>query len=100
MERKKIPTQTKKPLKTFEGAKKNAQDLATLKADTQTIDKGGRPIKGQSKATHQIRFNVDDETLQWLLKQTVKADGMPAKERTAHAVVKKILTAQFELANP
>jgi hypothetical protein len=100
MKRKEIPTQAKKTIKSFEGAKKNAQDLAILKEGTQITDKGGRPIKGQSKATHQIRFNVDDETLAWLLKQTVKADGMPAKERTAHAVVKKILTAQFELANP
>ena len=99
MERKKISTQSTSTIKSFAGAKKNAQDLAALKADTQTTRKGGRPIKGQSKATHQIRFNIDDETLAWLLKQTVKANGMPAKERTAHAVVKKILTAQFELAN-
>ena len=99
MERKEISTQAKKTIKSFEGAKKNAQDLADLKSETQSKNKGGRPIKDQSYATHQLRFNVDDETLTWLLKQTIKADGMPAKERTAHAVAKKKLMALFELEN-
>ena len=99
MERKKIPTKTEKPLKTFEGAKKNAQDLKDLKAGTETTNKGGRPIKGKSPADYDIRFKVDEETFLWLQKQTTKADGMPAKERTAHAVAKKIVVAQCELIN-
>lgn len=99
MERKKIDTAPKKSIKTFEGAKKKAEDLEALQANKNPKN-AGAPIKGQSKATNQIRFTVDNETYTWLLKQTSKADGMPAKERTAHAVSKKILMAQFGLANP
>lgn len=98
MERKKIDTAPKKSIKTFEGAKKKADDLKAME-ENRNPKNAGAPIKGQSKATNQVRFTVDDETYTWLLKQTVKADGMPAKERTAHAVAKKILMAHYELGN-
>ena len=98
MERKAIDTAPKKSIKTFEGAKKKAEDLEVLEKKHNPKN-AGAPIKGQSKATNQIRFNVDDETYVWLMKQTTKADGFPAKERTAHAVAKKKLMALFELEN-
>jgi len=83
------------PVTTFKEA-----DARAKEEKIPTIDKGGRPIKGKSAVSHDIRFKVDDETYEWLMKQTVKADGYPARERTAHAVVKKITMAQFNISNP
>ena len=97
MERKKIDTAPKKTIKSFTGAKKKAEDLEVLKSNNPK--NAGRPVAGKSKTTNQIRFIVDDETYEWLLRQTVKPDGMPAKQRTAHAVGKKIVMAQYELSN-
>lgn len=77
------------PVVSFEEADRRESVDKTVEG----VNKGGRPIKGRSKATNKVAFHIDDETLAWL-------EGMTnTKERTPNAVIKKILTNQYELMN-
>lgn len=53
--------------------------------------KGGRPIKGRSKATVKLAFHIDEE-----LKEVLEGMIDFPKEKSANAVAKRILEAYCE----
>lgn len=80
------------PIHSFEGADKKAQEHKDLKASmTQQVNKGGRPLAGESKATEKVAFHIPKEVKAWLETLT------NTKERTANAVIKKIIMQQYEV---
>ena len=80
------------PIHSFEGADKKAQEHKDLKAGvTQQVNKGGRPLAGESKATEKVAFHIPKEVKDWL--ETLTGVG----KRTPNAVIKEILMREYEI---
>jgi len=80
------------PIHSFEEADAKAQEHKHLKDSVaQQVNKGGRPLAGESKATEKVAFHITKEVKAWLETLT------NTKERTPNAVIKKMLMQQYEL---
>jgi len=80
------------PIHSFEGADKKAKEHEELKNGvTQQVNKGGRPLAGESKATEKIAFHIPKEVKDWLETQT------GVGKRTPNAVIKEILMREYEI---
>jgi phosphopantothenoylcysteine synthetase/decarboxylase len=78
----------------FEDADKKEAEYKELKEIVATAANGkkaGRPLQGKSKTRHKITFYINDEQLDYLESLTNR------KERTPHAVAKKLFLAHYEL---
>ena len=71
--------EVKKPISTFEEADKGS-------TGEKEKNKGGRPVKGRSKATKKVAFHVDEET--WELLENMI--DFP-KEKSVNAVCKRLI---------
>lgn len=80
------------PIHSFEGADKKAQEHKDLKAGvTQQVNKGGRPLASESKATEKVAFHITKEVKAWL--ETLTGVG----KRTPNAVIKSMLMKEYEI---
>lgn len=74
----------KTPVTTFEEADRQ-------KADETILNKGGRPIKGRSKANKKVAFHIDEET--W---EVLERMMQFPREKSVNAVCKRIVEAYTE----
>lgn len=80
------------PIHSFEGADAKEQEHKDLKNGvTHQVNKGGRPLAGESKATEKVAFHIPKEVKDWL--ETLTGVG----KRTPNAVIKEIVMNEYNL---
>ncbi|MDQ7083899.1 MAG: hypothetical protein Q9M36_02770 [Sulfurovum sp.] len=76
-----------KPITTFAEADKKKKEVAILEG----VNKGGRPMKGKTKANKKVAYHIDAESWEKLEKMI----DFP-KEKSVNAVCKRLVEAMLK----